>query len=633
MGKLVTRWIAEFHRTQPDVTFENRMYGTASAIGALAVGAGNIALLGEEISPAAAAEFQRAKGYPPTGIQVATGSLDVNFFDYAHMIFVHRDNPLASLSLTQLEAIFGTERRRGAPRVIRTWGQLGLTGEWVDRPIQPYGWKVDEDFALFFREAVLENSHRWNPAVKEYVHQQRPDGTQYDHGQQILDALAADRFGIAISNIRYGRAEVRALPLAARDGEPAFAPTPANLIAQTYPLVRIIPAFIDHPPGQPVEPVVREFLRYVLSREGQQALIEETGYLPLGEGAIRAQLAKLAGPANAPRPSAIATDKLGAVNSPVLQPPPVDPTDAAGLIRIWGTAELRPLVERWQAAFQQTHPTARFAVNLSGSDVAMAALTTRRTDLALLGRVATDPEVKGFEWIYRYQPARVEVATGSLSVPGHSPALMVYVHRDNPLGSLTLAQLDAAFGNERLRGAPATIRTWGGLGLTGAWADRPIHLYAPDTESGTGRFFRNAVLNDSRLLAWENLREFADTPGTPSTHDAGRKILDALVADPLGLAIACDTPRDGNVKPLTVAKGAAGPFVAATRTSLVERTYPLTRPVFAYINRKPGTPVDPKAREFLEFVLGAEGQRAVAQDGAYLPLSPSLVERQQAVLK
>lgn len=293
MGGLVAKWMEGFRRYQPDVTLENRMYGTASAIGALLAGAADLALLGEEISPAAAAAFERAKGYPPTGIEVATGSLDVNFFDYAHMIFVHRDNPLAHLSLAQLDAIFGAERRRGAPQNLRAWGDLGLTGEWAHQPIQPYGWKVDEDFALFFREAVLAGSHRWHTGLKEFVHVTRPDGTQYDHGQQILDALARDRFGIAISNVRYANPSVKALALGVTDAGPFYAPTPANLIAQTYPLVRIIPAFIDRVPGQPIDPKVREFLRYVLSREGQQALLDESSYLPLGAAIIGAQREKL----------------------------------------------------------------------------------------------------------------------------------------------------------------------------------------------------------------------------------------------------------------------------------------------------------------------------------------------------
>ena len=292
MGHLMDVWIAGFAKYQPDVKFENHMYGTASAIGALYSGAGDIALLGEEISPAAATAFEREKHYAPTGIQIATGSLDVNFFDYAHMVFVHRDNPLKGLTLAQLDAVFGAEHRRG-PRNIRTWGELGLTGEWADRRIQPYGWQVDVDFALFFREAVLENSHRWNTDLKEFVHVLRPDGTQYDHGQQILDTLAKNPAGIAISNVRYANPLVRPLALARAAGEPFYEPTKANLIAQTYPLGRIIPAFIDVPPGQPVDPKVREFLRYILSREGQQALVHDSDYLPLGADAIRQQLEKL----------------------------------------------------------------------------------------------------------------------------------------------------------------------------------------------------------------------------------------------------------------------------------------------------------------------------------------------------
>ena len=292
MGRLMNAWIAGFAKYQPDVKFENHMFGTASAIGALYTGAGDIAILGEEISPAAAAAFAREKHYAPTGIQIATGSLDVNFFDYAHMVFVHRDNPLAGLTLAQLDAIFGAEHRRG-PRNLRSWDELGLTGPWQGRRIQPYGWQVDVDFALFFREAVLENSHRWNTDLQEFVHVKRPDGTQYDHGQQILDALARNPAGIAISNVRYANPLVRALPLARAAGEPFYAPTKANLIAQTYPLGRIIPAFIDQAPGQPVDPKVREFLRYLLSREGQQALVHDSDYLPLGADAIRRQLEKL----------------------------------------------------------------------------------------------------------------------------------------------------------------------------------------------------------------------------------------------------------------------------------------------------------------------------------------------------
>lgn len=289
MGNLIARWSSEFRRSHPEVGFENRMYGTASAVGALYTDTGDIALLGEEISPAARAAFRRARGYEPTVILVATGSLDINFFDYAHMIFVHEDNPLSGLSLRELEGIFGTEHLRGGES-IRTWDQLNVGGYGAGQAIQPYGWQVDVDFALFFRERVLEDSHRWNPSVREYTHLKFADGSQYDHGQRILDALADDLYGIAISNVRYSRPGVKALPLSWRHGEPPVTATKKTLIDQTYPLVRLIPMVIDREPGKPVDPHIREFLHYVLSREGQTALLHETGYLPLSRAVIAEQL-------------------------------------------------------------------------------------------------------------------------------------------------------------------------------------------------------------------------------------------------------------------------------------------------------------------------------------------------------
>lgn len=633
MGNLLNRWITRFHELQPGVKFENRMYGTASAIGALSLGAGDIALLGEEISPAAALEFRRARGYAPTEFQVATGSLDVNFFDYAHMIFVHRDNPLARLSLAQLEAVFGTEGRMGSAP-LRTWGDLGLTGEWADQPIQPYGWKVDEDFALFFRERVLGDSHRWNPAIREYVHVIRADGTQYDHGQQILDALAADRFGIAISNVRYAVPGVKTVALAWRPREAAVQADKATLIAQQYPLVRIIPAFIDRAPGQPVEPAVREFLRFMLSREGQQALVEETGYLPIDAAIIARQLRELAGDET----SAVAVgssqpDGPSGFTMQVL--PPVRPLPAVTkIIRLRGNAEMQAVVRSWADGFMRSHPGVRVEVDLDGSDVGMAALYTGRADIALLGREAAAQELKAFEWIFRYRPARVEIMTGGLARPGGSPALAFYVHRDNPLAQLTLRQADALFSPERRRGGPTPLRTWGDLGLTGEWADKPIRLYAPDTESGTGRFFRAAVLGDSRKLYWDTLTEFTDSALLENpTHDASAKIIVAFARDRYGLAVAGAGPGHAAVKTLGLGGDDGSAPVDVSAENVATRRYLLARPVYAYFNRAPGEAMDPVLAEFLGHVLLEAGRAAVRPADHYLPLDPAQAATQLQLLK
>src|SRR5258708_3918004 len=279
MGRLMKSWEEGFRKFQPAIRIENKMYGTASAIGALYTGVADLAILGEEIHAPAAAAFARVMHYPPFEIEIATGSLDVRNFDYAHVFFVHKDHPLSRMTLTQLDAIFGNEHRRGA-RNIRTWGQLGLQGEWASKPITPYGWRIDDDFATYLQDTLLMGSHKWNCDLREFRHINNPDGSIYDHGQQILDGLAKDRYGIAVSNLRYMNADVKPLALAVSDGGPYYEANKDNLIQRKYPFTRIIPAFIDRASGKPVDPRVKEFLRYILSYEGHD-IVREGGDLPL----------------------------------------------------------------------------------------------------------------------------------------------------------------------------------------------------------------------------------------------------------------------------------------------------------------------------------------------------------------
>ncbi len=294
MGNLIRAWENGFSKSQPEVKYDYRMYGTASAIGALYERVGDVAILGEEINPMADAAFERKMRYPPLGIEIATGSLNVKNFEYAQVFFVHKDNPLSKLTLAQLDAIFGSEHRRGLAN-IRTWGQLGLTGEWADKPIHPYGWLMSESFCLYLEHALLNGSHRWNNDTKEFVTITRPDKSTYDDGQQILDALSSDRYGIAVSSLFYLKPglQVKPLALAAQKGGPYYLATKETLIQRNYPLTRLIPAFINRPPGQPVDPTVKEFLRYILSRDGQADIVRSGGYLPLNKQAIEEQLRKL----------------------------------------------------------------------------------------------------------------------------------------------------------------------------------------------------------------------------------------------------------------------------------------------------------------------------------------------------
>ena len=292
MERLLTLWEKRFQQFHPGVTLQQDMKGTSSAIPSLFTGAGDIAILGEELDPAAADAFTRVKGYPPFVVEIATGSLDVRNFDYAQQFFVHKDNPIDRLTLVQLDAIFGMEHRRGLAN-IRTWGELGLGSEWASKPINPYGWRIDDSFGFFLQQYLLQGSHRWNNALRDYVHIYNPGGTIYDHGQQILDALRADRYGIAVSNIRYANPDVKPLAIASQPGQPYVQATKETLINRSYPLARIIPAVIDRKPGSPIDPKVREFLRFLLSREGQEAINIDGRYLPMSKEAADIELKKL----------------------------------------------------------------------------------------------------------------------------------------------------------------------------------------------------------------------------------------------------------------------------------------------------------------------------------------------------
>jgi phosphate transport system substrate-binding protein len=292
MERLLTLWETRFRQFHPGVTLQQDMKGTSSAIPSLFTGAGDIAILGEELDPAAADAFERVKGYPPFVVEIATGSLDVRNFDYAQQFFVHKDNPIDRLTLIELDAIFGMEHRRGRTNA-RTWGDLGLKSDWATKPINPYGWRIDDSFGFYLQQTLLEGSHRWNNELREYVHIYNPGGTIYDHGQQILDALRADRYGIAVSNIRYANPDVKPLAIAAEPGQPYVQATKETLIDRSYPLARIIPAVIDRKPGAPIEPRVREFLRFLLSREGQEAINLDGRYLPLSKEAAAIELKKL----------------------------------------------------------------------------------------------------------------------------------------------------------------------------------------------------------------------------------------------------------------------------------------------------------------------------------------------------
>jgi phosphate transport system substrate-binding protein len=204
-------------------------------------------------------DFEKAHGYKPTKLPAAIDMLAV---------YVHKDNPLRSLTLQQVDAIFSKSRKGGFDRDVATWGDLGLTGEWADKPISMYGRNSASGTYGYFKEHALFKGD-FKDTVKE-----QPGSSS------VVQGVASDRYGIGYSGMGYVTADVRALPLAADASSDAVEAKPEHAYAGTYPLSRFLFVYVNHAPGSQLDPLRREFVRYMLSKEGQSDVIKD-GYLPV----------------------------------------------------------------------------------------------------------------------------------------------------------------------------------------------------------------------------------------------------------------------------------------------------------------------------------------------------------------
>ncbi|WP_077035131.1 PstS family phosphate ABC transporter substrate-binding protein [Pelomonas sp. KK5] len=324
----------------------------------------------------------------------------------------------------------------------------------------------------------------------------------------------------------------------------------------------------------------------------------------------------------------------------------------SGTIRNYGFG-LGGVLQLWEAEFQKFHPGIRFQDTLPTSDAAIPALVTGVTDLAPDGGEATLTESLSFFEVYGYAPTDITVASGAFDVEGKSNGPVVFVHKDNPIASLSLQQLDGIFGAARHggmdgfkwrpgrgRGHEHDIRTWGQLGLTGEWADKPIQTYG-HAPSGTTRFFQWKVMGNGDK--WNpNYREYVES-GSKMIADEDRAeqrlglqymLKNELSHDRYGIAwtVMPQAKGMGDIKAIALSPGHGKPAVMPSKQSFEDRSYPLVRNIYIFMNRKPGTAVDPKLREFLRYILSRQGQELVARNGSYLPLPADLVLEQRAKL-
>ena len=304
-GHLFPYLLEGFRKFQPDVIFDIDLKSSAVAIPALVCGVADIGI-SRHIQFMELLGFQRTFNHDPLELVPLNGAYDTLGWNPAWVVVVNKKNPISGLTVKQLDGILGAERNggwvgttwhpefaRGPEGNIRTWGQLGLTGEWADKPIHVRIMSLQYDPTNTLCRLLLKGSDKWNETLTQYCQYVRPDGKLGIGAQDLVDDTGKDPYSIGVSNLAFLTPETKALPLAVEDGGPYVAPTIENVQDRTYFLHSNNYFYVNREPGKPVDPKVREFIRYILSRQGQEAVVHDGKLLPLPVKTVREQLAKL----------------------------------------------------------------------------------------------------------------------------------------------------------------------------------------------------------------------------------------------------------------------------------------------------------------------------------------------------
>lgn len=269
LANLMTLWAEEFKQIYPNVNIQVQAAGSSTAPPALTEGAANFGPMSRRMKNKEIAGFETRHGYKPTAIGVAIDALAV---------YVHKDNPLAGMTLPQVDAVFSATRRCGHPEDVTRWGQLGLQGAWRDRPLQLYGRNsVSGTYGYFKQRALCKGDFKNN------VNEQPGSAS-------VVQGITRSVNGIGYSGIGYKTSGVRALPVGATEAE-FVAALPANAVTGAYPLARILYVYVNKLPNKPLPPLEYEFIRMIMSKTGQEVVLKD-GYIPLTAGLAMKQLAK-----------------------------------------------------------------------------------------------------------------------------------------------------------------------------------------------------------------------------------------------------------------------------------------------------------------------------------------------------
>jgi phosphate transport system substrate-binding protein len=273
MNNLMTLWLEGFRKYYPLVNVQIEGKGSSTAPPALIEGTAQFGPMSREMKSKEIDAFEKKYGFKPTEVRTSLDALAV---------FVHKDNPLQCLSIDQVDAIFSKTRKHGHENDIVTWGDVGLTGEWANQPIRLFGRNSASGTYGYFKSEALDGGD-FKDAVKE-----QPGSAS------VVQGVTEDKFAIGYSGIGYKTSGVNALALSKKTGETCYAGSYDNVVKKTYPLARFLYLYIVNSPTKPMDPLVKEFLLFVLSYEGQEIVVKD-GYQPLTYEVVMEERVKLEG--------------------------------------------------------------------------------------------------------------------------------------------------------------------------------------------------------------------------------------------------------------------------------------------------------------------------------------------------
>ncbi len=270
LNNLMTLWAESFRRQYPNIRVQIEGKGSSTAPPALIQGTAQLGPMSRVMKSNEIDDFEKKYGYKPTAIRVAVDALAV---------YVNKDNPLTQLTMQEVDAIFSKGRSCGG-KAVANWGQTGIKdGNWGGKPISLYGRNSASGTYGFFKENALCKGD-FKDTVKE-----QPGSAS------VVQGVTEDRFAIGYSGIGYRTSGVKPLKLAAKKGGQFYGVDPADVYSGNYPLSRYLYVYVNKAPNKPLDPLVREFVKFVLSKEGQEIVVKD-GYLPVTAKVSQEELAK-----------------------------------------------------------------------------------------------------------------------------------------------------------------------------------------------------------------------------------------------------------------------------------------------------------------------------------------------------